>query len=287
MDDEYARPRDVETDLAEITSRLGEPDAMHRTNPRSVAWRFVLGVLIVLAAATLHYLMWSGAVKWPKGVKLWMLLLAAMFVGPGVGLYLITFAVRGLKLWVLAYPTGLFVWHRGRVVSFPWDEIAVLQIAGLPDKAVLNRPRGPDGMPEAVWYDLGRSGRRLFGTTLTLTRSDMEQVTLPSTLDDFPDLGARVQRESYKRLFPKLWGEFRDGNPVPFGPLQCDQEGIAVGKKELTWAKVDALERVADKLEIKQKGKKKAWAKCELNEIVNLHILMGLSAVMRPSHDTV
>ena len=83
MDDEYAKPRDVETDLAEITSRLGEPDAMHRTNPRSVAWRFVLGVLIVLAAATLHYLMWSGAVPWPKGVKLWMLLLAAMFVGPG------------------------------------------------------------------------------------------------------------------------------------------------------------------------------------------------------------
>ena len=43
----------------------------------------------------------------------------------------------------------------------------------------------------------------------------------------------------------------------------------------------------SDKLEIKQKGKKKAWAKCELNEIVNLHVLMGLSAVMRPSHDAV
>jgi len=287
MDDDYAKPRDVDTDLAEITSRLGEPEATHRTNVRSVAWRFVLGVLIVLAASVLHYLMWSGAVKWPKGVKLWMLLLAAMFIGPGVGLYLITFAVRGLKLWVLAYPTGLFVWHRGRVVSFPWDEIAALQISGLPDKALLNRPRGADGLPEAVWYDLGRSGRRLFGTTLTLTRTDMEQVTLPSTLDDFPDLGVRVQRESFKRLFANLWAEFRAGRELGFGPVKCDDEGITIGKNNLPWAEVDVLERVADKLEIKQKGKKRAWAKCELNEIVNLHILMGVAAAMRPSHDTV
>ena len=39
MDDDYAKPRDVDTDLAEITSRLGEPEATHRTNVRSVAWR--------------------------------------------------------------------------------------------------------------------------------------------------------------------------------------------------------------------------------------------------------
>ena len=120
MDEDYdAQPRDVETDLVEITTRLGEPDSTHRTNTASVVWRFVLGVVIVVAAAVLHYLMWTETVPWPRAQfwKGWVILLAAMFVGPGVGLYLIYFAVRGLKLWVLTYPTGLFVWHRGRVAA--------------------------------------------------------------------------------------------------------------------------------------------------------------------------
>src|SRR5688572_1339256 len=135
MDDEYAKPRDVDADLVEITSRLGEPDATYRTNVRSVAVRFTLGVLIVVVAAALHYVMWSEIVPWPRARhwKLWAILLVGMFIGPGVGLYLIGFAVRGMKLWVLAYPTGLFVWHRGRVVAYPWDEIRAVQFGGLPD----------------------------------------------------------------------------------------------------------------------------------------------------------
>src|SRR5688572_13126914 len=122
MNDEYASPRDVETDLAEITSRLGEPDATYRTSPRNVAWRFSLGLVLVLGAAGLHYVLWSGHIPWPRNALLWKALLAGLIVSPGAGLYLIYFAVRGMKLWVLAYPTGLFVWHRGRVVAYPWHE---------------------------------------------------------------------------------------------------------------------------------------------------------------------
>jgi uncharacterized protein DUF6585 len=284
MEEEYTQPRDVDADLAEITSRLGEPEATHRTNPRSVAWRIVLGVLIVVAASALHYAMWSGQVPWPKGkhmVKLWIIILAGMFIGPGVGLYLITFAVRGLKLWVLVYPTGLFVWHRGRVVSFPWDEIQAVQVAGLPDKAALNHPTASDGMPETVWFDLRRSQRRVFGTTLTLTRADAEQVALPSTLDEFPDLGRRVQQETFRRLFAQHSARFRDGHPLAFGPIICDTTGITVGEKRLPWRDANYFERVGDNLEIKQKGKKRAWQKCSLNDIVNLHVLIGVAVAAR------
>jgi hypothetical protein len=283
MDEDYAKPRDVDADLVEITSRLGEPDAMHRTNVRGVVWRFVLGVLIVLLAAGLHYLMWSEQVPWPRARhwKLWAILLVGMFIGPGVGLYLIAFAVRGLKLWVLTYPTGLFIWHRGRVVAYPWDEIGAITLAGLPDKAVLNRPPGPDGRPETVWYDLAKSGRKVFGTTITLTRADGEQVHLPSTLDDFPGLGRRVQEETYSRLFPARWADLREGLTLDFGPVTCDAGGITVGKETLPWAEVDSLERASDKLEIKKVGKKKAWGKIELSEISNLHVLMGIAAAAR------
>jgi hypothetical protein len=281
MSDDYARPRDVETDLAEITSRLGEPSATHRTNTRHVAWRITLGVVLVVGSAALHYVLWFGHIPWPRNAFLWKALLAGLIVSPGAGLYLIYFAVRGMKLWVLAYPSGLFVWHRGHVVAYPWDEVRSVQLAGLPDKAFLNRPPGPDGSPEAIWYDLTKSGRRIFGTTITLTRTDGEQVALPSTLDEFPDLGRRVQEETYRRLFPYYWVTLEDGRSVDFGPVTCDAGGIAVGKQYLAWAEVDTLERASDKLEIKQTGKKKAWAKIDLGEIANPHVLMGIASAAR------
>jgi hypothetical protein len=288
MDEEYAQPRDVDADLAEITSRLGEPDATYRTNVRGVAWRFTVGVLFVVFAAGLHYAVWSGQVPWRRGAILWKLLIIGMFVSPAAGLYLIYFAVRGLKLWVLAYPTGLFVWHRGRMVGFAWDEIQAVQIAGMPTKAVLNHPTGPDGLPETVWYDLTRSGRRVFGTTITLTRTDGEQVALPSTLDDFADLGRRVQQETFRRLFPAARAQFGEGHTLSFGAITCDAGGIVIGKKMLSWREVDALERVGDKLEVKQTGKKKkTWAKCNVSEIVNLHVLMGVAAAARTPHNPV
>ena len=285
MDEDFDKPRDVETDLVEITSRLGEPDSTHRTSPGSVAWRFALGVLIVVAAAVLHFLMWTHQVPWPRGgrangIKLWIILLAAMFVGPGIGLYLIVFAVRGLKMWVLTYPTGLFVWHRGRVVAVPWDEIRAVQIAGHPDGSRLNEPAGEDGA-DAYWYDLSRSGRRVFGTTLTLTRADGEQVGLPSTLGDFPGLSRRVQEETYRRLFPAAWADFEAGRPVEFGPVVCSRAGVTIAKDTVPWAEVAGLERAQDKLELRRVGKKKAWVKCDVSDVVNLHVLMGVVTAAR------
>lgn len=281
MDDDYSKPRDLDSDLVEITSRLGEPDSAHRTLNSSVAWRLVLGVLIVVTAGVFHYLMWTRALPWPRAghVKLWIIILGAMFIGPGFGIYLITFAIRGLKFWALAYPTGLFVWHRGRVVAFPWGEIRAVQFSGLPDKAALH---GAEAGSDAVWYDLSRCGRRLLGTTLTLTRADGEQVGLPSTLGDFDALGRRVQEETFRRLFPIFWDQFQAGEPVEFGPVVCSPDGVTIGKETLPWNEVESLERAGDKLEMKRVGKKKKTvAKCDFNDLSNPHVLMGLAAAAR------
>jgi hypothetical protein len=282
MDEDFDQPRDVEADLIEIMSRLGEPDSTHRTNAGSVIWRVILGILIVVVAGILHFLMWSGVVPWPNGarghgIKLWIILLAAMFAGPAVGASLIFFAIRGLKMWVLAYPTGLFVWHRGKVVALPWDELRAIQISGLPDKAGLHQP-GEDETTGTFWYDLSRAGRRVFGTTIMVTRADGEQLGLPSTLGDFANLGRRVQEETYRRLFPEAWADVQAFRPVSFGQVVCTATGITVGKDTLLWAEVASLERVQDKLEVRRKAKKKkVWKKAELNELVNPHVLMGVA----------
>jgi hypothetical protein len=286
MDEDFDQPRDVETDLIEITSRLGEPDSTHRTSAGSVIWRVVLGILIIVVAAILHFLMWSGVVPWPGGVKahgikLWIILLAAMFIGPGVGAYLIFFAIRSLKMWVLTYPTGLFVWHRGKVVAFPWDEIRAIQISGLPDKAKVHQPEEFDG-PGVWWFDLSGAGRRILGTTIMLTRADGEQLGVPSTLADFATMGRRIQEETYRRLFPDAWADVQAFRPVSFGPVVCMANGITVGSNTLPWNEFDSLERAQDKLEVRRKAKKKkVWKKVELNELVNPHVLMGIADAAR------
>ena len=68
---------------------------------------------------------------------------------------------------------------------------------------------------------------------------------------------------------------------MEFGSVTCDAGGINVGKNRLAWDAVDSIERVGDKLEIKRAGKKKPWARCPLNEVINLHVLMGVAAAAR------
>ena len=68
---------------------------------------------------------------------------------------------------------------------------------------------------------------------------------------------------------------------MSFGAVDVGPGGITLRKETLRWSEVDVLERVSDKLEIKQVGKKKAWKKADLNEIVNLHVLMGIVQAKR------
>jgi hypothetical protein len=272
MDEEYGKPRDVDTDLAEITSRLGEPLATYRTNTRKVAWRFTLGVILLIIAAAAHYVFWSGEVPWPRQAHAWKFILIVLIGSPAAGSYLVYFAVRGMKLWVLEYPTGLFVWHRGRVLAFPWDEVRTIQFRGLPVKSATNRT------DDTVWFDLERSGRRLFGTTLWLTRADGEQVAISSTLDGFPDLGRNTQEETYRRLFPEQLAAVRDGQTIAFGPIKCDENRITVGKHSLPWKEFGEIIRAGDKLEIKRAGKKKKrFSVCALHLVTNPHVLIGVT----------
>lgn len=271
MDEEYGKPRDVDSDLAEITSRLGEPLATYRTNMRRVAWRLTLGIVLLIIAAAAHYVVWSGEVRLPRHAHAWKFIIILLVGSPAAGSYLVYFAVRGMKLWVLEYPSGLFVWHRGRVLAFPWDEIRAIQFRGLSAKSTIKRT------DDTVWFDLERGGGRVFGTTLWLTRTDGEQVAMTSTLDGFPDLCQHIQEETYRRLFPEQLAALRDGQSITFGAIKCDEMGITVGRHSLPWKDFGEIVRHGDKLEIKRAGKKKKrFSVCALQLVVNPHVLLGI-----------
>lgn len=283
MDDSPdAAQRDIGTDLAEITARLGEPDSTHQTSQSRVIWRFVVGVLLVVGSAAFHYLFWTKEIPWPaaRHFKLWAIIVVGGLVGPGAGLALIGFAVKSMKMWVLTYPAGLFVWHRGQVSAYPWDDIVAVQFGGLPPKAAFIVMRLSDDPPELAWYDLERTSGRLFGSNLTLERADGEEVTLPSVLEEFPALGERIQKETFTRLFPALRAGLRAGATVDVGPVTFSPAGLTVDKKDLPWPDVDRIDRAGEEIHIFQKGKKRPWKKVPVVAAKNLHVLMGLAHAM-------
>ncbi|WP_020468721.1 DUF6585 family protein [Zavarzinella formosa] len=278
-------PRDIGSDLAEITSRLGEPDSMHQTNRGRVIWRFVFGVFLVVASAVFHYLFWTEEIPWPaaRHFKLWAFILIAGVVGPGGGLALIGFAVKSMKMWVLTYPAGLFVWHRGQVWAYPWGDIVSLQFSGLPPKAAFNLLKLSDDPPEMGWYDLEKSSGRIFGTSITLERANGEEVSIPSMLDDFAELGERIQRETFTQIFPVLRERLRAGETVEVQPFAISPIGLTYDKKELTWAEMERIDRVGEELHIFNKDKRRPWKKVPMGVVKNLHIFMGLVEAMLTS----
>lgn len=269
--------RDLNADLVEITTRLGEPDAVYQSNSRSMLWRFLIGVLLVVVAAVIHYLVWTGGMPAFKirHFKLWLLLILGMFVGPGAGLYLIFFAVRGLKMAVLEYPSGLFVWHRGVVVALPWNEIQQVTFKGLPAASTFETTATTQ--PTTGHFDLQRSTRRLFGTTLTLTREDGNEVALSSILNGFPTLGEQVQRRTFEVLFPEVWERFTANEGVAFGPFLCQPQELTYGNATIPWSELASVERVAEKLVFQLKPKGKVWNKCDIDKVPNLHLFLALA----------
>ena len=63
--------------------------------------------------------------------------------------------------------------------------------------------------------------------------------------------------------------------------MAIERDSLSVGTASITWGGVDSLERKADKLEVKEILKKKPFAKCDLSEVANPHILMGLVSAIR------
>lgn len=278
MDDSSETPsREIGSDLLEITARLGEPDSVHQTNRSKVIWRLILGFFLIIVSAILHYLFWTGEIPWPaaKHFKIWAIILIAGLVGPGGGIALISFAIRSMKMWVLVYPAGLFIWHRGTVLAFPWDQIVGLQIDGLPKKATFEQKtfRGT----KAGYYDFSKAGGRLFGTSLDLVRVDQQEASIPSVLDGFAELCERIQLEIYQRIFPVLIERLIAGETIDqFGTVSLNNSGITIDHKSLSWMDFDRMERVGEEFYLFQKSKKRVWKKVAILETTNLHLFVGV-----------
>ncbi|MBO0797073.1 MAG: hypothetical protein J2P36_39850, partial [Ktedonobacteraceae bacterium] len=160
-----------------------------------------------------------------------------------IGLLIATF--RNRKLRVFVHEQGLVYLgkHETRVIR--WDQIAF------------------------VWHQVTASTTSSNGTTSTtyhhkymLQCQDGSTVELKETFSKLKELGKTIEWESARYQIPAAQNAFNAGQPVAFGELYVDQQGIAWQGNRLFWPEVKGFEineRIGS-ISIRKHGKWFRWA---------------------------
>ena len=260
--DDAIDPRDP---AAIAADRLGDPDAVYAVSPGRF-W-----AKVTAAAALIGWGAVGNAVAWQFGF--WRLdhVTLLVFFAPaftGVSLLRHLYVTRGLR--VLCYPTGLLKVQGGAVEAYPWDEVAAVAVAA--DQGVPVVVSAGGDVTDA-WVAVEPPVFRVAGAGVTVHRADGMTATLSPTLAGYADLAERVQRATFRVLWPAVRDHFAAGAPVGFGPVACDRDGVWAGNRGVAWADLDAVKVTAKALQLH--GRKKKLV-VPLDELPNPHVLAGL-----------
>jgi len=205
------------------TRAFGAPTAIYQVRPRLrwLQWAALLvggvGGLVTIGFGLhrwfLAYTHYGPAVIW-RWSGPWFL--AALGLSPALILGLVSIW-RSRRTWVAIYPSGL-VYHQGRrEASLPWPEIQSLRTVS----SLLG-----GGQPSALLIE-ATDGRRL-----RLTRD----------LLAFEELVRQIKEQVYPRMHKALAQSFNRGQPLQFGPVHLDRQGLAVRQRRLAWEQIGQAE---------------------------------------------
>lgn len=249
--------------------QLGEPDAVYRVSPGRFRVKLAAGLLLTVGGGA-----GAAALFWfaPKaGVAAAKLVLAPL----GFGVLLLWHLSRSRGLAVLAYPTGLFRAQRGKVESYPWDQVTAVTLKA--DKGEIVVTRADDGAVTGCRIAVDPPAVRIGSANLTVTRADGVAAEFTPALEDYADLVERVQLATYPTLWAAAWCDLLAGRPVEFGPLQVTLTGVKASKgTELRWAEFGEVTVAAKRITVKRPGKWVSWTTVALETVPNPHVLIGL-----------
>lgn len=207
------------------TSWSGRPDSLYRLRS---SLRWLQGIAIVVGGVGTVVTFSVGGYRWflaytqygPAVVWRW----SAPWLAAGLGLspalvlgVLSALRTRGTALAI--YPSGIVYRRGGNLHQLPWPEIQALTLSG------------PwTGLPL-----LASSGQPV---ALTIRASGDRRIRLTKELEQFDVLVKEIKGRVYPRLQRAYASAFNAGQPLRFGPLQVDNEGLQVGRRRLAWRSV-------------------------------------------------
>jgi hypothetical protein len=181
-----------------------------------------------------------------------MLLVSAfglVFIGVGVWWYVNNRRQRDLR--VLVFPEGLSYTNRGRTEIIRWDDV------------------------KAAWQDITEDTDT--GTIIhvyTVDCNDGRKYVFKDTLVDVEELGNAIQRESARRMLPRVLEAYDAGQTIPFGKLSISQAGITQGKETLPWEQVKRVRPSHGLITIEEQGKRLKWASVRALEVPNILVFL-------------
>jgi hypothetical protein len=193
----------------------------------------ILGLLGMAATLALGVWRWYFAFRHygPAVVLRWSTPALWASLGLGiVGLAGLVSTLRTSGLYVSVHPSGLTYKRGRRREAIPWTHIKHIHTAAI-----------RYGLLGLVW------GGQI---TLSLHTVDNRNLRLTQTLSDLKDLVETIKRNVY----PSLLSQYRQGlsrdEPVSFGPLSLDRQGIRKGDQTVIWEDLEGVSLSRGVLEI-------------------------------------
>jgi hypothetical protein len=220
--------------------QLGEPTAAYRpsmTNPLAI-----IGIAL--------------------GVSIVDILLLIAIYNAGFIVYLLVAIPIAMVIWGVR----ALMWHKVRIYLFT---NGFIRANGMTIDAVRW------DQVEAVWQ---RPLRSRYGYVrsyaYTVKRSDGATYKFDNLIKKAADLGNTIQHEVTKVHVPRAIAAFNSGNPLLFGKLSLNVQGLSKGSAMLPWMQVRNVDLNRGYVQVWQNGSSRRWARVTVSAVPNLLVFL-------------
>ena len=206
-------------------SRTGAPVAFFRPSqrarvvPLACAGACALGAAVTLAyglaasATAYSYYGWAVADELGRtpALAFWLFVLAGFLFG-----------LHALLLWSLAvalYEGGIAFRSLGRIRAWAWGDLTALYVAVTREAGFFPRTRH----------------------RYTLQHTSGERASFDDRLEQVTELGALIGHQIVERHYPPVAERLNAGEPVNFGQITVEQNGIQVRERPVKWGEIEVV----------------------------------------------
>jgi hypothetical protein len=214
----------------------------------------------------------------PAGINLPLKLVVAIGVFiHGFGLLTLVYAWLNRGLWVLVYPTGLFIWKRGVVTAFPWEEISSISFAGVRRFSPVMIERDESARIQTAWLPVEES-ITFWYWKLRIRRVDGAVAEVTELMAGSEELSRMIQERTFRLLWPPVWEQIMKGDDCSFGPFRVSRAGLTDDREELVrWDQIRSI-RTDWTVQIRKTGRWRPWRTARISRIHNPHIFLALTS---------
>jgi hypothetical protein len=188
-----------------------------------------------------------------------------------IGIYEVGFIVYlliAIPIAMVIYGVRAFMWHNVRVYIFT---NGFIRANGTSIDAVRW------DQVEAVFQRAIRSRYGyVISYTYTVRRSDGAVYKFNNLIKKIADLGNTIQHEVTKVHVPRAIAAFNSGNPLHFGKLSLNVQGISKGSAMLPWMQVRNVDLNRGYVQIWQNGRSTRWGRVRVADVPNLLVFLEM-----------